>query len=719
MLLLSLLSIATPPQATGGQPNFVILFADDWGWGDLGANFKAAAGMTPNLDKIASEGVRFTDFHVGASVCSVSRAALLTARLGVRNGVVTNFHVDSEFGLPRTENTIAELLKPAGYATAAIGKWHLGTTPGFHPTYRGFDHYVGLPYSVDMGCTDTGGFDRGTNRKCGGGKDPPTDKQFKLPLPLYRSTTNCSGQTTGSCNGVIAEQPVNFTALSDTYADFAEEFIGNHTTDPFFLYVPFSHIHTPQYVAVRNSGKSGKTGDAGHFYDALLELDETVGKIMASLKRHGVDDNTLVFVTGDNGPWETKCVLTGSAGPYVGGWQRTIGGGGSASKTTLWEGGHREVGLARWPGKIAPGRVSGATLSSMDYLPTMLALAKVALPSDRVYDGIDISSVLFAPKSDDDASAAGAHTTLFHPNSGAQGGIMGKLDAVRWNDPATGKQWKAIYQTGGAPDCEGKLGDITRHDPPLLFELGADPGETTALDVTVPANAAALTSIVAALAAQMHSVNTTFQSVVNVTSGLLYEPCAHYPVSCRSDGGPTPGPTPPPGPPGPTPPPGSGKCTFQNNTGFAKGQQVPGHRNDPAATEQACCDLCAAIQGCSGASYTSGQCYYKTKAEMKSHPLKDVTAVFGSWAPQPPAPPAPKCSTFKTAATCAEAKGETCVWDAKTSTCNAPAKPTPPPTMPPPPPPPPPALPPTPVSPACPSGVKPVQVRAFPLRTLA
>ena len=527
--------------APAKKPNFVILFADDWGWGDLGANDKSAAGMTPNLDKIAAEGVRFTDFHFGASVCSVSRAALLTARLGVRNGVVSNFHVDSEYGLPRSENTIAELLKPAGYSTAIIGKWHLGTTPGYHPTYRGFDHYIGLPYSVDMGCTDTGGFDRGTNRKCPRGNDPPTTKQFKLPLPLYTATTNCSMQTTGSCNGVIAEQPTNFTVLSDRYSAFAEDFIANHTADaadPFFLYVPFSHVHTPQYSATRNRGKSGKKGDAGHFYDSLLELDETVGKIMASLKTHGVDDNTLVFVTGDNGPWESKCALAGNAGPFIGGWQRTHGGGGSASKTTLWEGGHREVGLARWPGKIQPGRVSRATLSSMDYLPTMLALAGVALPSDRVYDGIDISSVLLATKSDDAlATAAAGHTTLFHPNSGydvKKSGVPGKLDAIRWNDPLTGKQWKAIYQTGGIPDCAGSSGNITRHDPPLLFELGADPGETTALDVTEPAHAAALTKIIAVLAAQMHSVNTTFASVTNDSVGLVFEPCAQYPTSCRS-----------------------------------------------------------------------------------------------------------------------------------------------------------------------------------------
>jgi arylsulfatase A-like enzyme len=131
------------------------------------------------------------------------------------------------------------------------------------------------------------------------------------------------------------EAPVDFKTLSDKYSDFAAEFIGNATRSnaPFFLYVPFSHIHTPQYTMPRNVGKSNKTGNAGHFYDTLIELDETVGKIMASLKDHGVDDNTLVFVTGDNGPWEVKCDLSGSAGPYTGLWQKNEGGGGSSSKS--------------------------------------------------------------------------------------------------------------------------------------------------------------------------------------------------------------------------------------------------------------------------------------------------------------------------------------------------------------------------------------------------
>eukprot|EP01063_Lacrimia_lanifica_P000406 TRINITY_DN101_c11_g1_i1.p1 TRINITY_DN101_c11_g1~~TRINITY_DN101_c11_g1_i1.p1 ORF type:complete len:532 (+),score=167.88 TRINITY_DN101_c11_g1_i1:43-1638(+) len=505
------------------KPNFVVLFADDMGYGDMGANDPSAAGMTPHLDQLAAEGIRFTDFHVAASVCSVSRAALLTGRLGLRTGVVHNFSPTSRYGLPRTEVTLAEALQKAGYRTGAIGKWHLGTTPGYHPTYRGFDKYLGIPYSVDMGCTDVGGYDLPHAKVCSPGPLPPGTGT--LPLPLYRSDVHCNGAN-ATCDGAIVEQPVNFSTLSGRYAAFADEFIGNATKDakPFFLYVPFSHIHTPQYVAPRNAGRSGKAGRAGHFYDTLMELDDTVGSIVASLKTHGVEEDTLVFFTADNGPWEVKCDLTGSVGPFTGLWQKTHGGGGSSAKTTLWEGGHRVIGLARWSGRIAP-RVSAATASSLDYFPTLLRLAGVPVPADRAYDGVDLSDVLFH-------GAETAHTTLFHPNSGASG-VNGALDAVRWNDDH-GNQWKAIYQTGGAPACGGGHGTVAHHDVPLLFNLAEDPAESTALDTAAAPYKAVVEEITRLRAAQMQSVNGTYRSVVDYSAGVQYEPCAGYPTDCRS-----------------------------------------------------------------------------------------------------------------------------------------------------------------------------------------
>ena len=178
---------------------------------------------------------------------------------------------------------------------------HLGTTPGFHPTYRGFDQYLGVPYSVDMGCSLTGGQDRGSSRRCSSGNLRPTAHQWQLALPLYHSEgVNCTSQSTGSCNGDIVEAPVNFTTLSDTYASFAEGFIRNSSQNaaPFFLYVPFSHVHTPQYVATRNAGRSGKSGSAGHFFDALLEMDDTVGHIMSALAADkALEANTLTFLS--------------------------------------------------------------------------------------------------------------------------------------------------------------------------------------------------------------------------------------------------------------------------------------------------------------------------------------------------------------------------------------------------------------------------------------
>ena len=244
----------------------------------------------------------------------------------------------------------------------------------------------------------------------------------------------------------------------------------------------------------------------------------------------------------------------------------------------------------------------------------------------------------------------------------------------------------------------------------LTRSLAADPAEEFALDTTKEPYKTALANIMKALAAQMKSVNTTFQSVVDQSQAPGAEPCTDYAKGeCRTGVAPTPPspPTPPPpptppSPPSPPPTPGSGKCTFQAHTGFEKGRQIPGHRSDPAATEQACCDLCAAIEGCQGASFTNGQCYYKNKGEMKPHPLAAATAVFGTWSPSPPAPPPAKCSAFTTKDTCPAR----CVWDAATNKCTATPPPPPPPPSPPPPPPAP--LPPAPppfTPPACAVGI--------------
>ena len=218
-----LLFVTTPTVAAAARPNVLVLFADDWGWGDLGANWNPTAGLTPHMDALAASGMRFTDFHAGASVCTPSRASLLTGRLGLRTGITHNFAPGSAFGLPRAETTIATLLREqTAYHTAMIGKWHLGTTPGYSPTYHGFDEWFGLPYSDDMGCVDstwpnlpvepTCATDRPGPRASAvatpvveeaaaaaaeeGAAGPAAFSVAKWPLPLYHSTANCSGEPT-------------------------------------------------------------------------------------------------------------------------------------------------------------------------------------------------------------------------------------------------------------------------------------------------------------------------------------------------------------------------------------------------------------------------------------------------------------------------------------------------------------------------------------------
>jgi hypothetical protein len=334
MLLLVAAAIVARPNVAAAivaRPNVLLLFADDWGWGDLGANWKATVGLTPHMDALAASGMRLTDFHAGASVCTPSRASLLTGRLGLRTGITHNFSPGSAFGLPRTELTIAALLKQqTDYHTAMIGKWHLGTTPGYAPTYHGFDEWFGLPYSDDMGCVDTAWPNLPVEPTCAkdsamypsaaprrvmeeatakdeeaeeavavvqveaeeaaaaaevevaeGGAAAAALAVAKWPLPLYRSTANCSGQTSGDCNADIVEQPAQLEALSARYAAHAHAVVSRAAKAgrPFFLYVGFAHVHVPQFCAVGRANSTGR----GPFADALAELDDTVGSTLASL----------------------------------------------------------------------------------------------------------------------------------------------------------------------------------------------------------------------------------------------------------------------------------------------------------------------------------------------------------------------------------------------------------------------------------------------------
>ena len=465
----------------GSRPNIVLIMADDMGWGDLGANWPNTRD-TPFLDYLASISIRLPDYHSGASVCSVSRAALLTGRLPPRTGVWQNFASTAMGGLPINETIISELLKSVDYATAIHGKWHLGHQPPFHPSYRGFDEYIGVPYSIDMGCTDNPGANYPPVKVCP--KDPPLHFEQKhehpddlrkvieadltVGIPLYQCLTpRCLDD---NCNNEIIEQPVNLSTLTQSYIDNDRRFIQRsvEAKKPFFLYLPLSHMHVPHDYAREFKNTSALPSVYG---DTLRELDYHVNQTYQLLKDLSILNQTLLIFTSDNGPWSSKCDLGGNQGSLTGVWQASPlpfgGGGGGTAKFTTWEAGHRVPFIAHWPGAIPPATVSNAIGSNLDMMPTIANLAGFILPSNRSFDGIDLSPVLF------DGSNQG-HEYLFHPDQN------GTLSAVRYN------QYKAYYTTYSASDgaCGGRRGLIIDHKPPLIFDLSRDLAESTPIVVS-------------------------------------------------------------------------------------------------------------------------------------------------------------------------------------------------------------------------------------------
>ncbi|NWU89099.1 ARSG Arylsulfatase, partial [Upupa epops] len=482
------------PCGASGQPNFIIILADDVGWGDLGANW-AETKETPHLDELAAAGMRFVDFHSAASTCSPSRASLLTGRLGVRNGVTHNFAVTSVGGLPLNETTLAEVLREAGYSTGAIGKWHLGHHGQHHPIFRGFDYYFGIPYSHDMGCTDTPGYNVPPCPPCPqhGAEARMARKgcYTEVALPLFENTT-------------IIEQPVNLSSLAGRYAEQAERFIRQASISgrPFFLYLALAHMHVPLGVSPPLPPASGIYGAS------LSEMDALVGRVRQVIDSHG-KGNTLLWFTGDNGPWAQKCELAGRLGPFVGGWQRQRGG--SSAKQTTWEGGHRVPALAYWPGHIPARRTSPALLSTLDIFPTLVALAGATLPPSRRFDGIDVSPVLFG-------QADVGHEVLLHPNSGAAG-KDGEIETLRL------AQYKAFYSTGGALACDGSTGPAEHHQPPLIFNLDRDIQEQEPLDVLSREYQAALPAVSRAYTRALEDIATDNVSVADYSRDPAVTPC--------------------------------------------------------------------------------------------------------------------------------------------------------------------------------------------------
>jgi len=325
--------------AGGDLPNIVIIFADDLGYGDLGCFGHPTIG-TPHLDQMAVEGMKLTQFYSASSVCTPSRAALLTGRLPVRNGMCHSKHrvlfPNALGGLPADEITIARALKTKGYATTCIGKWHLGHLPPYLPTSHGFDSYFGIPYSNDM-----------------------------RPCPLME-------------NEKIIEKPARQDNLTRRYTERAVRFIEQNKDHPFFLYFPHTFPHVPLFA----SEKFKDTSRRGIYGDVVQELDWSVGQITATLRRLRLEHNTLVVFTSDNGPWHHRGINGGSAGLLRG------------AKTTTWEGGMREPTIAWWPGTITPGTVNTELTSTLDLFPTCLQLAGVTLPNDRILDGYTLVPLL-------------------------------------------------------------------------------------------------------------------------------------------------------------------------------------------------------------------------------------------------------------------------------------------------------------------------------------
>jgi len=476
-----LLLLAGPIQGSETRPpNIVVLFADDLGYGDLGA-YGNPYIRTPNLDQMAAEGQRWTDFYVASPVCSPSRGALLTGQYSVKTGLygrkINVFHPNDPNGIPEALETLPEALKKAGYATGIFGKWHLGDYPENFPTRHGFDTWFGIPYSNDMDRVGAPPIDQvmqavATNNvsKFAGGfqalietfKDP---KQEYWNVPLYRSTV--------AENAVIdelVERPMIQATLTERLTKAAQAFMREHQDQPFLVYLPYAMPHLPLFRGKAFEGVSLR----GPYGDVVSEIDWSVGEIRQTLESLGLAENTLVFFSSDNGPWQAVSTLNaGSAGMFRG------------SKGTTWEGGVRVPGIFWWPEHIAPGVVSdiGTTL---DVYATALTLAGVELPEGT--DGVDLSEALRA-------RAEGPRTEMPYYH-------RGNLTAYRYGH----------YKLQFYADGDFK----TRLALPALYDLHQDISERLDLSAQLPEMVARIEAAVAAHQATIQQVDPIFDRRVTV-----------------------------------------------------------------------------------------------------------------------------------------------------------------------------------------------------------
>ena len=410
------------PQPGSRPPNFIIVFADDLGYADIDpfATVEGAARpQTPNLDRMAREGVRLTNFYTAQAVCSASRMALLTGSYPNRVGITGALNHTAKHGINPAETTIAEALKGRGYATAIFGKWHLGHHKQFLPVHHGFDEYLGLPYSNDMW------------------PQHPQQKNFYPDLPLIEG------------DAVVQLDP-DQSRLTGLYTERAVSFIERHRDRPFFLYLPHTMPHVPLFASERFKGRTG----GGLYGDVIAEIDWSVGQILEAVKRSGLDDTTLIIFTSDNGPWLSYGNHAGSRGRFREG------------KGTSFEGGVRVPFVARWPGRIRAGTTGHQPSMTIDLLPTLTTLAGVPVPGGRVIDGRDMWPLMANP-----GAAGEPHQALYF----FWGTELHAVRSGRWK-----LHLPHPYQSLEYAGKDGAPGKYLRKEIDLsLFDLEADAGETT------------------------------------------------------------------------------------------------------------------------------------------------------------------------------------------------------------------------------------------------
>jgi arylsulfatase A-like enzyme len=462
LFLFACLLAAPVFSAAPAAPNVIFIYVDDLGYGDLSC-YGATDIKTPHLDKLAAEGTRFTSFYVAQSVCTASRAALFTGSYSNRVSMSGALNHTSTVGLHLKEKLLSELFKERGYAAGAYGKWHLGHQAPFLPTRRGFDEFVGIPYSNDNGPLH------------------PTVKGIPS-LPLYE-------------NEKVVELDPDQAQFTQRFTARAISFIEKNKDKPFFIYLPHVMPHVPIFTAEKNRGKSGR----GLYGDVVQELDASVGEIMAALKRLNLDDRTLVVFSSDNGPFLSYGEHAGYSTPLREG------------KLTTFEGGHRTPCIVRWPGRVPAKRVSDEPFSTMDFYVTFAKMIGAKLPETKL-DGLDVRPLLFG-----EAGAKGRNEFWFYSGE--------ELHAVRLGDwklhvPHEYLTTAAEPGRGGKPSNWGNMkplaieqsgirGIASRHGYRVekiglsLYNVRVDPGETANVADANPEIVARLQKVVAAARADL------------------------------------------------------------------------------------------------------------------------------------------------------------------------------------------------------------------------